>query len=623
MKNDLTGIWTAVQRGVWRNRGQIFTVHLIYAALGVTLLTPLAGVFGRLLLQLSGQPAIADQDIVYFLLTPFGLAALIIFSALLIAILAFEQASLMAISAGTAQGLHTGARQALYFTAGRALAILSFTIQLAARVLVITLPFLAAAGTIAWMLITDHDINYYLTETPPAFLVAASLIVLLLFGMLSLLIRQLLTWSLSLPLILFAGVPPARSFAESGRLTRGTRGVILASLALWALAALLLSSVVLGSVHFLGSRLVPLFFQSIDWLSLMLGGLVLLWLLGNLLVTVLTSGSFAFLLTELHLRLGAKIEQNSITCSWQQPKFWRLRMTAPRLVLLLVGGTMVAALAGFWLIDGVQTDDNVLIVAHRGAAGKAPENTLASVQQAIEDGADWIEIDVQESKDGEVVVIHDSDFMKLAGVSMKVWEGTLKQLREIDIGSWFSPDFSAERVPTLTEVLAAARGRSRVVIELKYYGHDRQLEQRVVDAVEYADMVDEVAIMSLNYDGIRKIRKLRPDWRVGLLSARAIGNLAGLDVDFLAVNTGMVNRRLIHNTHSAGKRLFVWTVNDPVSISLMMSLGVDGIITDEPGIAREVVTDRLEMSSIERLLIHTAALFGQPVGLKRYRDQSP
>jgi glycerophosphoryl diester phosphodiesterase len=126
--------------------GQIFTTHLAYAALGVVLFAPLIGLVGQLLLQLSNQPALADQDIVYFLLTPFGMAALILFAALQITIVTFEQASLMAIGAGTIQGLHIGTMQALYFTAKRVRSIFLFTIRLVSRVLIIMLPYLAADG---------------------------------------------------------------------------------------------------------------------------------------------------------------------------------------------------------------------------------------------------------------------------------------------------------------------------------------------------------------------------------------------------------------------------------------------------------------------------------------------
>ncbi len=620
MKNGITDIWKDVPGIMRKTIGQIFTTHLAYAALGVLLFAPLVGIVGRLLVHLSGQPALADQDIAYFLLTPFGMVALILFAALLIAIPAFEQASLMMISAGTFQGLHIVTMQALYFTARRAASIVSFTIRLVTRVLIIMLPFLASGGAIAWFLITDYDINYYLTEKPPVFMVAATVIGLVLLTMLVVLVRKLLAWSLALPLILFSGVSPARSFVESENLTQGHKRVILTALAIWALAALLLGAVVLGCVQFLGSRLAPLFFDSINWLVPVLGGLVVLWLIGNLLITAFTSGGFACLLVVYYERYGPDIRASDLGGS-QQDRRWR--MTALQFALLLIGGTAVAALVGTWLLNGIQVHDDIVVVAHRGASGKAPENTLAAVRQAIKDGTDWIEIDVQETIDGEVVVIHDSDFMKLAGVNLKVWDGTLKRLRKIDIGSWFGPEFSAERVPTLAEVLDESRGQSGVVIELKYYGHDQQLEQRVVDIVEQAGMVNDVAIMSLKYDGIRKIRTLRPDWVIGLLSAKAIGNLARLDVDFLAVNMGMATPRFIRRARLAGKQVFVWTVNDPVSMSRMMSLGVDGIITDEPEIARDVLADRSGLSSVERLLIHTAVLFGRPIPPRIYRDQSP
>ncbi len=129
--------------------------------------------------------------------------------------------------------------------------------------------------------------------------------------------------------------------------------------------------------------------------------------------------------------------------------------------------------------------------------------------------------------------------------------------------------------------------------------------------------------MSLNYAGIQKVRKLRPDWTIGLLSAKAIGNLAHLDVDFLAVAMGMVKPGFVHRSHTQGKQVFVWTVNDTISLSRMMSLGVDGVITDEPALARKVIADRAGLNPAERLLMHTAVLFGRPEPQRHYRDGSP
>lgn len=620
MTDTITIIWKKVFTILRKSAGRIFTTHLAYVALGTLLFTPLVGVVGRFLLRLSGQSMLSDFDIAYFLLTPMGMAALILLGALLITILVFEQASLMAISAGSVQGLHITTMSALYFTARQARRIFLFAIRLVIRVLIIVLPFLAIGGAIAWFLLTDYDINYYLTEKPPVFMVAAAIIGLLLLIMLVLLLRKLLSWSLALPLLLFTNVSPARCFTESESLTVGHKRLFVITLGTWGMAALILGSVVLGSVQLLGSKLAPLFFDSITLLVPVLGGLVALWTLGNLLVTTLTSGSFASLLLALYEHSGAEIMPAGLTGREQGG---RMRMTAPRFALLLIGCTAVAVLLGAWLLNGIQTEDNVSVIAHRGAAGKAPENTLASIRQAVKDNTDWVEIDVQETVDGEVVVIHDSDFMKLAGVNMKVWNGSLKELQEIDIGSWFDPKFSTERVPTLADVLEEVRGKARLLIELKYYGHDQQLEQRVVDIVEQAGMVDDVAIMSLKHEGIQKFKVLRPDWSTGLLLTKAIGDLSKLDVDFLAVNTAMATSGFIRRTQSAGKQVYVWTVNDQVSMSRMMSLGVDSIITDEPELARTVQTERSDLNSIERLLIHTAVLLGRPVPQRTYRDQSP
>ena len=620
MINAVKEIWKEALGILRKSIGQIFTTHLAYIALGVILFTPLVGMLGHLLLHLSGKTALSDLDIAWFLLSPLGMAALIVMAALLITILAFEQASLMAISAGAVRGLHIGALQALRFTARRAARIYLFTAHLVARVLIITLPFLAAGGAIAWFLLTDYDINYYLTEKPPGFLLAVALIGVLLLTMLVVLIRKLIGWSLALPLVLFTDLPPARSFVESNELVEGHKREVVTALLSWAAAALLLGAVVVVCVQLLGSLLVPLFFDSIKLLVIVLGGVVALWSLGNLVTTTLTSGSFAAVVMIFYERYGSKITTSDLED--KQPKrLWR--MTAPRFALLLIGAVAAAALAGSWLLNGIQTQDDVVVIAHRGAAGKAPENTLASIRQAIKDGADMIEIDVQESSDGEVVVIHDSDFMKLSGVDLKVWDGSLKQLQEIDVGSWFDSGFSAERVPTLAQVLEEARGKVHVVIELKYYGHDQQLEQRVVEIVEKAGMVDDIVIMSLKYKGIEKIRAQRPKWVIGLLSTKAVGNLAKLDLDFLAVNMSMATSGFIRRTHAAGKQVYVWTVNDAVSISRMISLGVDGIITDEPEMARNVVTERSGLSSVERLLIHTAVLFGRPIPPRIYRDESP
>lgn len=619
---NVRAMWVSTLEHLRLSWRQVLATHLAYTAIGIVIFTPLIGLTGRLLLRLSDQPALADQDIAYFLLSPFGMLALILFAALLITILAFEQAALMRIGIGLIHGRRVSTLEAVWFIVARVSRLFLFSAHLVARVLVLTVPFLAIAGGIALFLITDYDINYYLSKTPPEFWKAVVLIGLTLIVMAILLVHKLAGWWLSLPLVLFGGVAPGKSFHESVQITRGHRRLILATLAVWAGTAIVLSVAAFGLVRLLGSWTVPGVSDSLTTLVVLLGGLSALLIVANTLVTTFSSGTLAYLIVGMFQHYGPPITEAE--GNWQVTKEGvAVRLTPRNIVLGLIAGVVIAGIAGAWLIHDIQTNDEVTIVAHRGAAGKAPENTLAAVRQAIEDEADWVEIDVQESADGEIVVFHDSDFMKLADNEIKVWDATLGQMREIDIGSWFDPVFSGETVPTLVEVLEAARGKAKVVIELKYYGHDQQLEQRVVDIVEKANMVDDTAIMSLKYDAVTKVRALRPKWTIGLLSATAIGDLTGLDADFLAVAQGMASRGFVRRAHEAGKQVFVWTINDPVSMSRMMSFGVDGIITDEPEMARQVLADRAELSSVERLLLHVATMFGESFTPRQYRDASP
>jgi glycerophosphoryl diester phosphodiesterase len=276
---------------------------------------------------------------------------------------------------------------------------------------------------------------------------------------------------------------------------------------------------------------------------------------------------------------------------------------------LVVGG-FVASL-------DLDAEDTAAVIAHRGASGGAPENTMAAFELAIEERADWIELDVQEDFEGRVIVAHDSDFMKVAGNPLKVWDATASDLAGLDIGSWFDPAFADQRVVKLHDVLEVARGQIGVVIELKYYGHDERLEERVVEIVEATGMQEDIMLMSLKLAGLRKAAALRPSWTRGLLNTVSVGDLTRLDLDFLALNAAAATPSTIRRAHKRGMRVFVWTIDDPVQMSVMLSRGADGLITDEPDLARRVMEYRDTFGPFGRLLIWLAG----ETGLLRGRDE--
>jgi glycerophosphoryl diester phosphodiesterase len=186
----------------------------------------------------------------------------------------------------------------------------------------------------------------------------------------------------------------------------------------------------------------------------------------------------------------------------------------------------------------------------------------------------------------------------------------MEDIAGIDIGSAFDPAYADQRAPLLRDVLAAAKDRAKVIIELKYYGHDFDLENRVIALVEDAGMSAEIATMSLHYPAVLKMLELRPDWRTGVLAATAVGDLTGLRGDFLAVNTGQVSAGLVSRASDAGKDVYAWTVNDPATMARMISIGVDGLITDDPALARRVIDYYATLSTPERIALTLADRIG-------------
>lgn len=604
-------------RSYWR---PFLVVHLLFTLLGITLLTPLLGAIVQGLVTLSGAAAVSDQDIALLLLSPLGIVSAVFLVALFLAIAGLEIAALQTVAQAARHSLKITALQAAAYSLQHAAAVLRLTLGLTLRVLVYLIPYLTVVGVLAWFLLTEHDINYYLSQRPPEYQYALAFTGLFTLVLAWVLGRRLLAWSLALPLVLFAGTRPKDAFGESEHRTAGSMRLCIRALLSWLLVALLLGLIPVLFLDLATGAIIGAGIQSLQRLVLLLGLTAAVWSGLGFLVAALNLGLLALLISVIYRETGGVSDPTSLERALHRPA---IRMSTTTVAVIVVLVAALGLVSGGALLGNISLEDDTLVVAHRGAAGAAPENTLAAIRQAVTDGADWVEIDVQETRDGHVVVVHDSDFMKLAGNPVKVWDGELAEIRQIDVGSWFDPRFADERVPTLQEVLEVVRGRSYLVIELKYYGHDEQLEQRVVDMVESMDMADQVAIMSLKLPGIQKLQALRPDWHAGLLAAAAVGDLTRLEVDFLAVNQNMANRAFIKRAHSSGKRVFVWTVNDGLSLSHWMSMGVDGVITDEPALAVNILAQRRQLSSAERLLLSLVSLMGKPEIAKQYRDNSP
>jgi len=225
-------------------------------------------------------------------------------------------------------------------------------------------------------------------------------------------------------------------------------------------------------------------------------------------------------------------------------------------------------------------------VAHRGASKESPENTLAAFRLALRLGAEAVECDARRTRDGHVVVIHDHALDRTTDGRGPVESHTLSEIRGLDAGRWFGPQFAGERIPLLAEVLEAVRGNALVKLEIKndpvpYDGIERQ----IVDIVRGLGMEDEVFVMSFDHECVRTVHALAPRLATGILySGRLVdaphaAQAAGADA--LCVHRGYVSPRDVDRAHAAGLGFFVWTVDDEETLRRCVAWEVDGVTSND------------------------------------------
>jgi glycerophosphoryl diester phosphodiesterase len=264
----------------------------------------------------------------------------------------------------------------------------------------------------------------------------------------------------------------------------------------------------------------------------------------------------------------------------------------------------IAALA--LAAPAVAAGPTVDVVAHRGSSGVAPENTLAAVRLAVAHKADVVENDIQRTRDGELVIVHDTTLTRTTDVEQvfpdrapwNVRDFTLAEIKRLDAGSWFAPEFAGERVPTLAEWVNAV-GWAGMLLEPKspelYPGIETDLDKelRSLPAFNRALRADRVVVQSFNHVWLRAYKDLAPDVPVGLLYS---GKPSEADIAAAATWAQQVNPALtaidqatVDQVHAHDLEIHVWTVNTGIAMRRAIDWRVDGIITDYPQVLRDII----------------------------------
>lgn len=252
----------------------------------------------------------------------------------------------------------------------------------------------------------------------------------------------------------------------------------------------------------------------------------------------------------------------------------------------------------FYIFDlvhsGSALSDEILvetqITAHRGSSKTAPENTAAAIEAAIEELADFVEIDVQMTADGMVVLGHDANLKRVAGLNRAISSLTWEELQGLDAGSWFSEQYAGERIPSLVEVMELCKGKISLNIEIKNVGKDSTLPEAVVALILENGMEEQCVVTSTSLNYLKQVKELAPELRTGYIISAAYGDFYSNEaVDFISIRSSFVNEELVEKAHAEGKAIHAWTVNKKSEMERLRLLGVDNLITDYPVLAREII----------------------------------
>ncbi|MFQ5834170.1 MAG: glycerophosphodiester phosphodiesterase [Candidatus Thorarchaeota archaeon] len=223
-----------------------------------------------------------------------------------------------------------------------------------------------------------------------------------------------------------------------------------------------------------------------------------------------------------------------------------------------------------------------IVIGHRGAPVDAPENTMLSFQRAIQVGADMIELDIRETTDGHLICLHDEDVSRTTDGEGTVSELTLTEVRSLDAGQ-------GEKIPLLEEVLDFAKGRISVNMDLKVFDY----EEQILRLVEKRGMVGTVIASSFYQMTLEAMRELSTEIRTAILvehdASDSVRDAIRIEANAINPKFNILTDEIIHETHGAGLSVFPWTVNSEESMTSLLKREVDGLITDDPAKAVQIV----------------------------------
>jgi glycerophosphoryl diester phosphodiesterase len=575
------------------------------------ILTPISSTLLSMQIFRGGQLVVSNMELISWLQSPSGIGYILLALILIMMGIIIRYAGIFQIISDVREGYKTSVFHTFLILLGRIPTLAKLCLFAVSAMLFLLVFLIVGIYVIYLLFLGEHDINYYLSAQPAEWyhtiIVTIGWCLIWFAAAFYLVIRSIMT----IPAYLHGYKSLRKAFLRSWYLAKDRSArffrLIIISAGIWLLATLILDAA-LYLVASLLIRLVAALSISLRLIVLTSGFYLLVSVIVGTIVSFLGFSFVSTLITkyyyddtDLHSAapIAPKIREMRMQTVEKLSPLIKLRYLIPISAILLIGSIILSGI----MLDRIPELQDVKIAAHRGGPPPAPENTLAALELAIEQGADYSEIDVQFTRDKRIVVVHDVDLMRVARDPRRISQVRYRDIAHLVQIPNDGTDPAERKIATLQDFIERAEDRIKLMIELKYYNSEPDLADEVVRLVNESNLEEEIMIMSLRMNPLQRVRELNDRIKTGFVSAITLGDMKQLPVDVLIINHRNISPTTIRRARANNMEVYGWTVNSADSIAEMIELGVDGIITDYPGLASRVRDELFEMSKAERLLL--------------------
>ncbi len=596
--------WATASRALLRAWQPLVAYELLISLVFAVVLGPLVATCTYHVIGLSGEAVLGNFELLSFLASPLGVFALVLFVGVGFALVLLEYAGLILLTDAALCGATVPARTLVSALVRAAPRLFGLALLLTALAVLVSLPFLGLGALAYWFLLSDADIHYFLAERPPRFWGAVLIAFVLGLGYGLTVIGLVARWALAVPVCVLEDHPIRSTLSLSTRLMRGRVRRLFLALSAWQVAKSITFVTLVAALNLANASLLDRFagrLGTLIWLTAALvlaDGLVL-----EILSAVFAVGLAGLLAYEYEQGRRACDESYRVHSPMREFKAWPQtgRQWRAVLIVLSCAGPLLSIGYAMRLEQEFFERRPVYVTAHRAGPKSAPENSLSALQISIAAGADYAEIDVQQTSDGQVVLMHDRDLRRMTGDPRNVSAIAATDLASLHLRR--DGAATEDHVPTLAEMVEACAGHIRLNVELKDYTGGQTLVPAVLEVLRRHEFTGRAIISCLQLAPLEQSHRLDDELPVGMILSTGKGDMTRLPVEFLSLHQRLVNTSLVRRAHRRGMEVHAWGVSDQETALRMLDLGCDNLITDEPALLRAVVDEYNELGDAERLLL--------------------